>query len=196
MPGLRLFTPAPGALALRFLPNISWARASFLRRWRSEVRLVPAMNQHRCWLIFRTCVDDRVEVERRLTWSHYINSSTEISKHNLSRYCRNISYLFFVGITIGVSSTVNDSSVGLYFVVLVRIDRFNANTHPDRTIILSQGSWSGRKPRSHDRAPYFDEERGEVVFGIVILAAFLLFVIQHAFTRQLSLSWNLVHFLV
>jgi hypothetical protein len=32
-PDLRLFSPAPGALDLRFLlPNNSWARSSFLRR--------------------------------------------------------------------------------------------------------------------------------------------------------------------
>lgn len=35
VPGLRLFTPAPGALDLLALPKICCARASFLRRWRS-----------------------------------------------------------------------------------------------------------------------------------------------------------------
>lgn len=39
-PGLRLFIPAPGALDLRFLPKMSWASASCLRRWRSVVTSV------------------------------------------------------------------------------------------------------------------------------------------------------------
>ena len=74
VPGLRFAFPAPGALDLRPLPNISWARASFLRRWRSMHILATLNIRNKVWGVrfCLTCVDHRVEVIRDfgLSWCH------------------------------------------------------------------------------------------------------------------------------
>lgn len=66
---LRLFKP-PGALALRFFPNISLARVSFLRRSRSATWSAAANSEVIFVPYSRTCLDHRVEVDGGLRGRH------------------------------------------------------------------------------------------------------------------------------